>query len=93
MCFLADTVAELRNDPKWHYLKKLHVPFDGQDALDLGWTSREFLYCLSEILTSPIAIGSQILGKQSQDSRVLHIYITKHFSCRKSIDFVRFSKN
>jgi ubiquitin-protein ligase E3 A len=48
-----DAVGQLRNRPPWHYLKKLKVSFNGEDALDLGGPTREFMYFLSEKLTSP----------------------------------------
>jgi ubiquitin-protein ligase E3 A len=48
-----DAVRELRSRPIWHYQKKLRVFFDGEDALDLGGPTREFMYFFSEKLTSP----------------------------------------
>jgi ubiquitin-protein ligase E3 A len=50
---LRDSIEELSTKPRWDYLKKLRVIFDGEEGKDAGGISREFLYLLSEQLFSP----------------------------------------
>jgi ubiquitin-protein ligase E3 A len=52
---LEDAVRELRSRPPSHYRRTLKVVFDGEDALDVGGPSREFLYLVCGQLMAPEA--------------------------------------
>ena len=50
---IEDTLSQLYSIPATNWLKKLRVVFEGENAVDVGGPSREFIFLLSEQLFSP----------------------------------------
>jgi hypothetical protein len=51
---IEDTMIAIENRRPEDFLKRLMVIFEGEEAVDAGGPSREFLYVLTDRLLSPI---------------------------------------